>query len=207
MISSRVLILQEHILSLKTFVLLFQDEYTKEDSLSSRNLTLLLSYLCIFGVCSRCVPCIIMAACNLNVFSKPGIVLGALNHNWLETLWYKTFFWRHWTFSSWISCEGPWVIGEYDKRKKEKKKKKVDLIWYCRNYGQITLIFTQIDLRIWDPCILWGVSQGYSQLFQIGRSKEWDKIIAASHHDDPELDGLLCCFWLSVTWYKFPVLM
>jgi len=32
-----------------------QDEYNKEDNLSLRNLTLLLSYLCIFGVCSRWV--------------------------------------------------------------------------------------------------------------------------------------------------------
>ncbi|EXB51911.1 WD-40 repeat-containing protein MSI1 [Morus notabilis] len=31
----------------------FEDEYLKEDNLSLRNLTLLLSYLCIFGVCSR----------------------------------------------------------------------------------------------------------------------------------------------------------
>eukprot|EP00268_Persea_americana_P026983 TRINITY_DN26507_c0_g1_i5.p1 TRINITY_DN26507_c0_g1~~TRINITY_DN26507_c0_g1_i5.p1 ORF type:complete len:778 (-),score=190.20 TRINITY_DN26507_c0_g1_i5:135-2468(-) len=30
----------------------FEDEYAKEDALSSRNLTLLLSYLCVFGVCS-----------------------------------------------------------------------------------------------------------------------------------------------------------
>ncbi|KAF5206325.1 MIF4G domain-containing protein / MA3 domain-containing protein, partial [Thalictrum thalictroides] len=30
----------------------FEDEYMKEDNLSLRNLTLLLSYLCIFGVCS-----------------------------------------------------------------------------------------------------------------------------------------------------------
>nr|CAD1836967.1 unnamed protein product [Ananas comosus var. bracteatus] len=30
----------------------FEDEYSKEDSLSLRNLTLLLSYLCIFGTCS-----------------------------------------------------------------------------------------------------------------------------------------------------------
>ncbi|XP_012070416.1 nucleolar MIF4G domain-containing protein 1 isoform X1 [Jatropha curcas] len=30
----------------------FEDEYLKEDNLSLRNLTLLLSYLCIFGVCS-----------------------------------------------------------------------------------------------------------------------------------------------------------
>ncbi|OAY62973.1 Nucleolar MIF4G domain-containing protein 1 [Ananas comosus] len=30
----------------------FEDEYSKEDSLSLRNLTLLLSYLCIFGACS-----------------------------------------------------------------------------------------------------------------------------------------------------------
>ncbi|GAB2267204.1 hypothetical protein Dimus_002189 [Dionaea muscipula] len=30
----------------------FEDEYIKEDNLSLRNLTLLLSYLCIFGVCS-----------------------------------------------------------------------------------------------------------------------------------------------------------
>ncbi|XP_077245501.1 MIF4G domain-containing protein / MA3 domain-containing protein [Tasmannia lanceolata] len=30
----------------------FEDEYLKEDGLSLRNLTLLLSYLCIFGVCS-----------------------------------------------------------------------------------------------------------------------------------------------------------
>ncbi|KAG1333927.1 nucleolar MIF4G domain-containing protein 1 [Cocos nucifera] len=31
----------------------FEDEYLKEDGLSLRNLTLLLSYMCIFGVCSR----------------------------------------------------------------------------------------------------------------------------------------------------------
>ncbi|OMO70427.1 Initiation factor eIF-4 gamma, MA3 [Corchorus olitorius] len=31
----------------------FEEEYLKEDNLSLRNLTLLLSYLCIFGVCSR----------------------------------------------------------------------------------------------------------------------------------------------------------
>ncbi|KMZ76084.1 hypothetical protein ZOSMA_107G00820 [Zostera marina] len=31
---------------------LFEDEYTKEDNLSLRNITLLLCYLCIFGVCS-----------------------------------------------------------------------------------------------------------------------------------------------------------
>ncbi|KAJ8428820.1 hypothetical protein Cgig2_021075 [Carnegiea gigantea] len=30
----------------------FEDEYLKEDNLSLRNLSLLLSYLCIFGVCS-----------------------------------------------------------------------------------------------------------------------------------------------------------
>ncbi|KAK9156981.1 hypothetical protein Scep_003555 [Stephania cephalantha] len=30
----------------------FEDEYSKEDNLSLRNLTLLLSYLCLFGVCS-----------------------------------------------------------------------------------------------------------------------------------------------------------
>ncbi|KAK7265179.1 hypothetical protein RJT34_32795 [Clitoria ternatea] len=34
------------------FAKCFEDEYHKEDNLSLRNLTLLLSYLCIFGVCS-----------------------------------------------------------------------------------------------------------------------------------------------------------
>ncbi|KAK7336279.1 hypothetical protein VNO77_16815 [Canavalia gladiata] len=35
-----------------SFAKCFEDEYNKEDNLSLRNLTLLLSYLCIFGVCS-----------------------------------------------------------------------------------------------------------------------------------------------------------
>ncbi|MED6111710.1 hypothetical protein PIB30_054833 [Stylosanthes scabra] len=35
-----------------SFAKCFEDEYLKEDNLSLRNLTLLLSYLCIFGVCS-----------------------------------------------------------------------------------------------------------------------------------------------------------
>ncbi|OIW01925.1 hypothetical protein TanjilG_15250 [Lupinus angustifolius] len=35
-----------------SFAKCFEDEYDKEDSLSLRNLTLLFSYLCIFGVCS-----------------------------------------------------------------------------------------------------------------------------------------------------------
>ncbi|XP_061343317.1 uncharacterized protein LOC133289407 [Gastrolobium bilobum] len=35
-----------------SFAKCFEDEYQKEDNLSLRNLTLLLSYLCIFGVCS-----------------------------------------------------------------------------------------------------------------------------------------------------------
>ncbi|XP_047165601.1 nucleolar MIF4G domain-containing protein 1 [Vigna umbellata] len=37
---------------LASFAKCFEDEYNKEDNLSLRNLTLLLSYLCIFGVCS-----------------------------------------------------------------------------------------------------------------------------------------------------------
>lgn len=53
---------QHHVgcFSLTSFsvLLYFQDEYLREDGLSLRNLTLLLSYMCIFGVCSRFVTSI-----------------------------------------------------------------------------------------------------------------------------------------------------
>jgi len=51
-----VVILMDFFIELILFVfLLWQDEYSKEDGLSLRNLTLLFCYLCIFGVISRFV--------------------------------------------------------------------------------------------------------------------------------------------------------
>ena len=56
----------------------FQDEYHKQDNLSLRNLTLLFSYLYIFGVCSRCVAHDLFGTWLCKIF-----VVRDKNYKWL----------------------------------------------------------------------------------------------------------------------------
>lgn len=145
--------------------------------------------------------------------SKPGMVLGALYYNLLETVHYMTFsFVENEPFLHTLVVKVHKFLVNITKnlcRSDTILQKKIMCMCLRRNcmvqlqsHNHDVPLPSKLDLRLWDPCFIWGVLQGWSNSCTLEDPRR--KKFCANYPDGQEQDDLCHLCW-SVPWYKILV--